>query len=73
MRIVSLVPSFTETLSAWDRTPIGCTKFCERDDLEHVGGTKIPDIDHIVALAPDRVVVDVEENRRRRTARRLTN
>jgi ABC-type Fe3+-hydroxamate transport system substrate-binding protein len=64
MRIVSLVPSVTETLSAWGRTPIACTRFCERPDLPNVGGTKNPDIDRIVALAPDLVVVDTEENRR---------
>jgi ABC-type Fe3+-hydroxamate transport system substrate-binding protein len=64
MRIVSLVPSITETLSAWDRTPIACTRFCERDDLEHVGGTKNPDIERIVGLSPDLVVVEAEENRR---------
>jgi ABC-type Fe3+-hydroxamate transport system substrate-binding protein len=64
MRIVSLVPSVTETLSAWDRTPIACTRFCERDDLEHVGGTKNPDIERIIALSPDLVVVEAEENRR---------
>ena len=64
MRIVSLVPSATETLSAWGVEPIACTRFCERPDLPHVGGTKNPDIDQIVALAPDLVVVDREENRR---------
>jgi ABC-type Fe3+-hydroxamate transport system substrate-binding protein len=64
MRIVSLVPSVTETLSAWDRTPIACTRFCERADLEQVGGTKDPDLERIVALRPDLVVVDIEENRR---------
>jgi ABC-type Fe3+-hydroxamate transport system substrate-binding protein len=64
MRIVSLVPSVTETLSAWDRTPIACTRFCERDDLEHVGGTKNPDVARIVKLSPDLVVVEAEENRR---------
>jgi len=64
MRIVSLVPSVTETLSSWDRTPVACTRFCERTDLESVGGTKNPDVDRIVALAPDVVVVDAEENRR---------
>jgi len=36
VRIASLVPSVTETLSAWDRTPIACTRFCERPDLLHV-------------------------------------
>jgi ABC-type Fe3+-hydroxamate transport system substrate-binding protein len=64
MRIVSLVPSVTETLSAWDCTPIACTRFCERADLEHLGGTKDPDLDRVVELRPDLVVVDVEENRR---------
>ncbi len=64
MRIVSLVPSVTETLTAWDRVPIACTRFCERPDLEHVGGTKNPDVARIEALRPDLVVVDAEENRR---------
>ena len=64
VRVVSLVPSITETLSAWDRTPVACTRFCERPDLAHVGGTKNPDIDAIVALEPDLVVLDAEENRR---------
>jgi ABC-type Fe3+-hydroxamate transport system substrate-binding protein len=63
-RVVSLVPSFTETLSAWGVTPVACTRFCERPDLDHVGGTKNPDVEKIIALAPDLVVVDAEENRR---------
>jgi ABC-type Fe3+-hydroxamate transport system substrate-binding protein len=58
------VPSITETLSSWGRTPVACTRFCERPDLPHVGGTKDPRIDDIVAWAPDLVVVDAEENRR---------
>ncbi len=64
MRIVSLVPSVTETLTAWDRVPVACTRFCERPDLEHVGGTKDPDVARIAALSPDLVVMDAEENRR---------
>ncbi|HEY1761438.1 MAG TPA: helical backbone metal receptor [Acidimicrobiales bacterium] len=64
MRIVSLVPSVTETLTAWGRTPIACTRFCERPDLEHVGGTKDPAVARIVDLRPDLVVMDAEENRR---------
>jgi ABC-type Fe3+-hydroxamate transport system substrate-binding protein len=59
-----LVPSVTETLTHWDRTPVACTRFCERADLEHVGGTKDPDIARVVELKPDLVVVDEEENRR---------
>ena len=63
MNVVSLVPSVTETLSAWGVTPTACTKYCERPDLHHVGGTKNPEVEAIVALTPDLVVVDVQENR----------
>jgi ABC-type Fe3+-hydroxamate transport system substrate-binding protein len=62
--VVSLVPSVTETLLAWGVVPVACTRFCEQPQLPHVGGTKNPDIDAIVALAPELVVVDEEENRR---------
>jgi ABC-type Fe3+-hydroxamate transport system substrate-binding protein len=64
VRVVSLVPSTTETLLAWGVTPVACTRFCEQPDLHHVGGTKDPDIAAIVTLAPDFVVMDEEENRR---------
>ncbi len=62
--MVSLVPSITETLSAWGVEPVACTRYCERPDLAHVGGTKNPDLDAIVALRADLVVLDAEENRR---------
>lgn len=64
MRVVSLVPSVTETLLAWDVEPVACTRFCEQPSLRHVGGTKDPDVAAVVALAPDLVVVNDEENRR---------
>jgi ABC-type Fe3+-hydroxamate transport system substrate-binding protein len=63
-RVVSLVPSVTETLLAWGIEPIACTRFCEQPTLAHVGGTKDPDLAAIVALAPDVVVMCDEENRR---------
>ncbi len=63
-RVVSLVPSVTETLLAWGVEPVACTRFCERPELAHVGGTKDPDVAAIVALAPDLVVMCDEENRR---------
>lgn len=63
-RVVSLVPSVTETLLAWGVTPVGVTRFCEQPTLNAVGGTKNPDIDRIIALAPDLVVLNDEENRR---------
>lgn len=63
-RVISLVPSVTETLLAWNVTPVACTRFCEQPDLPHVGGTKDPDVAGIVELRPDLVVLCVEENRR---------
>ena len=63
IRVVSLVPSVTETLLAWGIEPVACTRFCEQPDLENVGGTKDPDLVGIEALAPDLVVFDREENR----------
>lgn len=64
MRVVSLLPSTSETLRAWGVTPVAVSRFCEQPDLPTVGGTKDPDVAAIVALAPDLVVLDREENRR---------
>jgi ABC-type hemin transport system substrate-binding protein len=63
VRVVSLVPSVTETLLALGVTPVACTRFCEQPGIPTVGGTKDPAIDEIVALEPDLVVVNDEENR----------
>ena len=64
MRVVSLVPSATETLLALGVTPVAVTRFCEQPALATVGGTKDPDIAAIVDLAPDVVILCEEENRR---------
>jgi ABC-type Fe3+-hydroxamate transport system substrate-binding protein len=64
VRVVSLVPSVTETLLAWHVDVVACTRFCEQPALPHVGGTKDPDLDAIASLHPDLVVMDREENRR---------
>ena len=64
MRVVSLVPSVTETLLAWGIVPVAVTRFCEHPELPQVGGTKDPDVAKIVELAPDLVVVNDEENRK---------
>lgn len=64
MRVVSLVPSVTETLLDWEVTPIAVTRFCEQPAFPTVGGTKDPDVAAIAAMRPDLVVVNVEENRR---------
>jgi ABC-type hemin transport system substrate-binding protein len=61
--VVSLVPSSTETLLALGADVVACTRFCEQPELPHVGGTKNPDIAAVIALAPDLVVLDREENR----------
>jgi ABC-type Fe3+-hydroxamate transport system substrate-binding protein len=66
MRLVSLVPSLTETvreLGLEDRL-VGVTSYCEAD-AQDVGGTKNPDVAAIVALAPDLVLANSEENRPR--------
>ncbi len=66
-RVVSLVPSLTETLfdlGAGDDVA-GITDFCifPADlDRPRVGGTKNPRIEEIRALAPDLVYVNLEEN-----------
>lgn len=65
MRVVSLVPSVTETLLAWGVEVVACTRFCEQPGLAQVGGTKNPDLAAICALAPDLVVLDREENRQK--------
>jgi ABC-type Fe3+-hydroxamate transport system substrate-binding protein len=65
VRVVSLVPSATETLLAWGVVPVACTRFCEQPTIEvTVGGTKDPDLASIVSLDPDVVVMCHEENRR---------
>jgi ABC-type Fe3+-hydroxamate transport system substrate-binding protein len=66
-RVVSLVPSLTESLAATSRDLlVGVTDWCTHPaglEVSRVGGTKNPDVDAIVALAPDLVVANEEENR----------
>lgn len=69
-KVVSLVPSLTETLfsiGAGDAVA-GITDFCIFPSdlrLPRLGGTKNPDVDRIRALAPDLVYVNLEENLKR--------
>ncbi|AQS70474.1 helical backbone metal receptor [Streptomyces pactum] len=67
MRVVSLVPSLTEAVA---RTVpgalVGATDWCSHPaglDVVRVGGTKNPGTERIVALAPDLVIANEEENR----------
>ena len=70
-RLVSLVPSWTETLYSWgfDAEVVGVTRYCVHPKelvarAEKVGGTKDPDIARIVELKPDLVIAEKEENRK---------
>ncbi|WP_031075365.1 helical backbone metal receptor [Streptomyces sp. NRRL S-118] len=66
-RVVSLVPSLTETVAA--TAPgllVGATDWCTHPaglDVTRIGGTKNPDVAAVVALRPDLVVANEEENR----------
>jgi ABC-type Fe3+-hydroxamate transport system substrate-binding protein len=66
-RVVSLVPSLTEAVAV--TAPgllVGATDWCSHPvdlDVVRVRGTKNPDVDAVVALAPDLVLANAEENR----------
>jgi ABC-type Fe3+-hydroxamate transport system substrate-binding protein len=72
-RVVSLVPSLTEAIGVTEPgLLVGVTDWCTHplglDDAgaappARVRGTKNPDVEAIVALAPDLVVANEEENR----------
>ncbi|ADB31677.1 putative periplasmic substrate-binding protein [Kribbella flavida DSM 17836] len=66
-RVVSIVPSLTESVAATDaRLLVGATDWCTHPaDLEvtRVRGPKNPDLERIAGLAPDVVLANAEENR----------
>lgn len=70
MRIVSLVPSLTETVHdlGLGGSLVGVTKFCvrpatARETATVVGGTKDPSVEKILRLKPDLVLADEDENK----------
>ncbi|KUM99992.1 ABC transporter substrate-binding protein [Streptomyces yokosukanensis] len=67
MRVVSLVPSLTEAVAVTlPAVLVGATDWCSHPvglDVTRIGGTKNPRVDRIVALAPDLVIGNEEENR----------
>lgn len=70
-RLVSLVPSWTETLFAMEAGAmvVGATRFCVSPAeplaaVSRVGGTKNPNLRMIAGLEPDLVIANAEENRR---------
>lgn len=64
--MISLVPSWTETLIACDVNVVGRTRFCihpqSANALPVVGGTKDLDWHKVRELRPDLLIVDREEN-----------
>ncbi|TDD49382.1 cobalamin-binding protein [Kribbella antibiotica] len=67
MRVVSLVPSLTESIAVTHaQLLVGATDWCTHPptlDVVRVRGTKNPDLERIEALAPDVVIANAEENR----------
>ncbi|MFI0544654.1 helical backbone metal receptor [Streptomyces sp. WSLK1-3] len=67
MRVVSLVPSLTEAIArSAPGALVGATDWCTHPaglDVPRIGGTKNPKVDRIIALAPDLVIANEEENR----------
>jgi ABC-type Fe3+-hydroxamate transport system substrate-binding protein len=67
LRVVSLVPSLTESVAV--TAPgllVGATEWCTEPaglDVTRIGGTKNPDTAKIIALRPDLVLANQEENR----------
>ncbi|NUR89877.1 MAG: ABC transporter substrate-binding protein [Nonomuraea sp.] len=66
-RIVSLVPSLTESVAATvPEALVGATDWCSHPaglDVARVRGTKNPDLDAVLRLRPDVVLANAEENR----------
>ena len=66
-RIVSLVPSLTEAVEAtMPGTIIAATDWCthpEGLDVTRIRGTKNPDVAAIIAMQPDLVIANEEENK----------
>ena len=66
-RVVSLVPSLTESLATTaPGVLVGATSWCTHPGdlaVTRVGGTKSPDVARVVALRPDLVLANAEENR----------
>jgi len=70
-RVVSLVPSLTESIFdlGLGQRLVGVTDFCihpaaETARLPHLGGTRNPDLEAVIALNPDLVLANWEENTR---------
>src|SRR5262245_5535827 len=67
-RVVSLVPSLTEAVAVTAPEMLaGATDYCTHPaglGVPRVGGSKYPSVERVLALDPDLVLANVEENRR---------
>lgn len=81
MRIVSLVPSITETLFDFGLTAdevVGRTKFCIHPanlvkNVQIIGGTKNLNIEKIKSLNPDLIIANKEENEKLQVEELMTD
>ena len=71
MKIVSLVPSLTELLFdlGLESSIVGRTKFCIHPagrvaSIPKIGGTKKVHVDKVIALEPDLIIANKEENQK---------
>ena len=67
-RIVSLVPSLTEAVAVTAPEMLaGATDYCTHPSglgVARIGGSKYPSVERVLALSPDLVLANVEENRK---------
>lgn len=81
MRIISLVPSITETLFDFGLTAdevVGRTKFCIHPanllkNVQIIGGTKTLNIEKIKSLNPDLIIANKEENEKLQVEELMTD
>lgn len=67
MRVISMVPSWTETLIQAGIEVVGRTRYCihpadKVSSIPVVGGTKDWDLEQIKSIAPNFIILDKEEN-----------
>jgi ABC-type Fe3+-hydroxamate transport system substrate-binding protein len=66
-RVVSLVPSLTESVATTlPGRLVGATNYCTHPrklEVARIGGSTYPDVDGVLALQPDLVLANAEENR----------
>lgn len=67
VRVISMVPSWTEMLTSLNIKPVGRTRFCIEPipdvlNIPIVGGTKDWNLNLVQSLTPDLIILDKDEN-----------